>query len=212
LPVKDSYVEAANQVVNLLANPRVASRWDRPSALPQMTVGALAGHLGRSVLQVETYLAAESPPIDAPCLTAVEYYAGLVGVDDLGSALNVGVRQRAAESAAGGHPALMAEVTHCLQSLRERLPVEHPDRRVAVFNGRILFLDQYLRTRLIEITVHLDDLALSVGLPTPAIPEVALGTAIEVLVAIARARHGSLAVLRALTRRERDPDAALRVL
>jgi len=187
LPVKDSYVEAANQVVNLLANPRVASRWDRPSALPQMTVGALAGHLGRSVLQVETYLAAES-------------------------ALNVGVRQRAAESAAGGHPALMAEVTHCLQSLRERLPVEHPDRRVAVFNGRILFLDQYLRTRLIEITVHLYDLALSVGLPTPAIPEVALGTAIEVLVAIARARHGSLAVLRALTRRERDPDAALRVL
>ncbi len=36
--------------------------------------------------------------------------------------------------------------------------------------------------------------------------------AIEALVDVARVRHGDLAVLRALTRRERDSSEALRVL
>lgn len=212
MSTRDIYLAAASQALDLLADPRVASQWDQASALPQMAVGALAGHLGRSVLQVDWYLESEPPPKDARCLSAIGYYAGLVGVDDRGSELNVGVRQRAEESAASGHHALLAQVSQGLARLRERLPGEPADRRLEVFRGRVLLLDEYLKTRLIEITVHVDDLAVSLGLATPEMPEPALETAIGVLVGVARARQGTLAVLRALTRRERDPGSALRAL
>jgi hypothetical protein len=95
--------------------------------------------------------------------------------------------------------------------LQGRLGSVDPRRRVTAF-GRALEIDEYLKTRLIELTIHVDDLALSVRLPAPAMPEQATTLAIAVLVGVARARSGDLAVLRALTRRERDPDEALRVL
>lgn len=212
MPIRDTYVETASHALDLLGDPQVASKWKQPSVLPQMTVGALAGHLGRSVIQVETYVEAQPPPYSAPTLTAVEYYAGLVGVDDLGSDLNRGVRQRAGESAAAGPEALVSQVGQSLRWLRGRLPNEPSDRRVVVFKGRVLLLDQYLLTRLIELTVHLDDLTMTLGRPMPEIPEAALEAAIGVLVGIAQAKQGSVAVLRALTRRERDPSSALRVL
>lgn len=63
----------------------------------------------------------------------------------------------------------------------------------------------------VELAVHLEDLALSVGVHAPA-PEAALAIAIDVLVAAARERHGDQAVLHALARRERDTNHALRVL
>ncbi len=211
MPARDSYLEAASPAVDLLADRRVALHWDHPSALPRMAVGALAAHLGRSVLQVEALLDAEPPPPEARCLTAVEYYAGLPGVHDLDSTLNTGVRRRAQESAAGGHEALAAQVGRSLRRQQERLPGEPPERRVEAFGGRVMLLDDYLDTRQVEITVHVDDLAVSLGVASPEMPEPALQTAVDVLVGIARVRHGSLAVLRALARRERDPESALRV-
>jgi hypothetical protein len=59
--------------------------------------------------------------------------------------------------------------------------------------------------------VHTEDLALSVGIEPPPPPDDALDIAIRHLVNVARARHGSVAVLRALTRRERDDVDAMRI-
>jgi hypothetical protein len=59
--------------------------------------------------------------------------------------------------------------------------------------------------------VHADDLAVSVGTDLPTLPPAALQIAISTLVDVARQRHGDLAVLRALSRRERDTLGALRV-
>ncbi len=55
-------------------------------------------------------------------------------------------------------------------------------------------------------------LAVSLHLDLPDLPVEAAGLAITTLVDVARLRHGDLAVLRALTRRERDAASALRVL
>jgi hypothetical protein len=77
---------------------------------------------------------------------------------------------------------------------------------------RVLTLDDYLVTRLIELLVHTDDLAVSVGLPSPDFPLAASRPAIAALVDVAILRHGDDAVLRALSRRERDAVDALRVL
>jgi hypothetical protein len=75
-----------------------------------------------------------------------------------------------------------------------------------------MLVAEYLRTRLVEFAVHVDDLAVSVGVPTPDLGSAADDEAIDVLVGIARIRHGDVAVLRALARRERDDVQALRVI
>ncbi|WP_037909873.1 maleylpyruvate isomerase N-terminal domain-containing protein [Actinacidiphila yeochonensis] len=209
--IRNSYVLAAEQAVRLLAEGEVALHWQKESVLPGMSVGGLAGHLARSILQVEWFL--DGRVVGAEPVTPVHYYARLKGTCTPDSALNVGVRARSEETAAAGPAAVAEQARGAWQRLSERLTWEPADRRVAVLHrpGEEMLLDGYLRTRCVELAVHLEDLALSVGARTP-VPEAALAVAIDVLVAAARERHGDQAVLHALTRRERDVDHALRVL
>ncbi len=44
-PVRETFLEAAEFAARLVAEPAVAGRWGDPSALADMSVGALAGHL-----------------------------------------------------------------------------------------------------------------------------------------------------------------------
>jgi hypothetical protein len=64
-------------------------------------------------------------------------------------------------------------------------------------------LDDFLLTRTIEIAVHNDDLAVSVGVPAPALPAYALDLVLPTLVQVAARRHGGTALLRVLSRAER---------
>jgi hypothetical protein len=131
---------------------------------------------------------------------------------DLDSPVHVGVRARAEETAAGGADWVRAEWAAVSDRLAARLSVESAARRVAVFGGLVLTLEEYLRTRLVEVCVHADDLATSLGFDAPPLTGEALAVAVDTLVEVARLRHGDTAVLRALSRRERDPANALRVL
>ena len=67
----------------------------------------------------------------------------------------------------------------------------------------MLSLDDFCRTRLIEVLLHLDDLAVSVGVPCPDTDEEGRAIVIDVLMGIARMRHGDREVLQALARDER---------
>ncbi|MFJ7628326.1 maleylpyruvate isomerase N-terminal domain-containing protein [Streptomyces sp. NPDC097595] len=208
---RKAYLLAAEQAVQLLATEGVARSWDEESVLPGMSVGGLAGHLARSVLQVEWFL--DGPVAGAEPVSPVHYYARLAGTTVPGSSLNVGVRARGEETAAAG-PAAVAEEAHAAwQRLADRLGKEPADRRVSVLHrpGEEMLLDGYLQTRCVELAVHLEDLALSVGTRCSA-HEAALAIAVDVLVAAARERHGDQAVMHALARRERDAGQALRVL
>jgi hypothetical protein len=207
--IRQTYLETCAASLALLRHEAVAEKWRAASVLPDFTVSGLAGHLSRSTLQVEMFLDAPEPH-DEP-ITAVEYYARLVGAHDPSSELNVGVRARGEQVAALGHAGVVDTVASTLGRLRDRLPLEPPERLLSAFD-RTLRLDEYLRVRLIELTVHIDDLACSVGANAPAPPSEAYDIAIEVLVSVGRTKHGDVAVLRALTRRERDTVDALRVL
>jgi hypothetical protein len=68
-----------------------------------------------------------------------------------------------------------------------------------------LMLDDLLITRMLEIAVHGDDLAHSTGLPTPALSADVADTVVVLLSRLAARRHGTTAVLRALSRAERAP-------
>ena len=214
-PVRDAYLAAAGEAVDLLADPRVADAWGEASTLAGMTTGALAGHVARSVLQVEWFLdgAAGADGTEVRPTSSVTYYARIVDAPDPGSALNRGVRARSEESAEAGPAAVAGRTAEALGRLCARLPLEPADRRVAILHrpGEEMLLDEYLRTRCVELAVHTDDLALSVGASNRP-PDAATGVAVDLLVAAAVERHGAHAVLRALTRRERDDVEALRVL
>ncbi len=209
--VRDAYGAGADVAVALVVGDQVAGAWDEPSVLPGMSVGELAAHLARSVLQVEWYLDGPVAHGAVP-VTAEVYYGDLAGTSQPASALNTGVRQRSAETAAQGPEALAAEVGAARERLRVRLAQEPADRLMTVrHQGRTLLLDEYLRTRCVELAVHTEDLALSVGSDVRA-PATTLAAAVDVLVGAARHRHGDAEVLHALARRERDGQDALRVL
>ena len=94
--------------------------------------------------------------------------------------------------------------------MRQALIEAPAGRHIQVLGNRVLLLDEYLKTRLVEMVVHTEDLTLSigagVGLPTDAIT-----IATATIVRSARIRHGDLAFLRGMTRRERDDVNATRV-
>lgn len=208
---RSAYGEGADVAVGLVRDDAVAAAWGRPSALAGMIVGELAAHLARSVLQVEWYLDGPLTP-DAALVTAAAYYGDLTGTTEPGSELNTGVRERSVQTAAQGRDALVAEVQAASARLRERLRHEPADRRLTVgHRGYTLLLDEYLRTRCVELAVHTEDLALSVGSGVRA-PASTTAVAVDVLVGAARHRHGDAEVLHALSRRERDTTDALRVL
>lgn len=208
---REAYGAGADVAVELVAGAAVAQAWERDSALDGMTVGELAAHLARSVLQVAWYLDGPLTP-DAALVDAASYYADLSGTTDASSELNTGVRARSAETAAAGRDVLVRDVTAARERLRERLPREPADRRMTVrHHGHTLLLDEYLATRCVELAVHTEDLALSVRSDVRA-PAATTAVAVDVLVAAARRRHGDVAVLHALARRERDDVDALRVV
>lgn len=208
---RQSFLGAAAVVVDLLDHPALDARWNESSVLPELSTGALAAHLSRAVLQVERYLdAAATPAETGTVVTASEYFAFAEGIDDRSSPLSQAVVARGRAEAEAGAAGVRAAVRDTLDRLAQRLAVEPPDRLLIPL-GVTMSLDEYLRTRLVEICVHVDDLALSLGLEAPTLPAQASATAVDVLVGVAVQRHGVASVLRALTRAERDQIGALRV-
>ncbi|WP_167478705.1 maleylpyruvate isomerase N-terminal domain-containing protein [Nocardia arthritidis] len=202
--IRDAYLAAAESAARLLADPAVAAVWDRPSALPEFSVRGLAGHLGAQVLHVSRALAAEVP--DGVPLTVAEFYAGATAFEaDVDDEISVRIRQGGEAAAAQGAQALVAEVESTVAQQRSALAAEPAHRIVAFFTGKLL-LDDFLLTRLMEIVVHSDDLAVSANITTPPLPPQVFEPVLDLLARLAVARHGQTAVLRALSRAERAPE------
>lgn len=127
--------------------------------LPGMTVGGLAGHLARSVLQVEWFL--DGQVSGAEPVSPVRYGARLADTSLPDSALNFGVHTRSEVTAAVGTVVVAERAQAALGGLSQRLGIESADRWVAVLHrpDEEMLLDGYLQARCVEQAVHLDDLA-----------------------------------------------------
>jgi hypothetical protein len=202
------YLDAAAVAANLIASPQVAARWNEPSALSEMAVSSLAGHLARQITGVPARLADQQLPDKAELLTVPEHYARVrwagAALDD---EANVSIRRDGDDEAAGGPDDLARRTRTAVAQLHDSLPgVAHSDRLIYLpWTGWALTLDGFLTTRLLEIVVHVDDLAVSVDVTPPNLPEQATDTVLALLAQLAGRRHGPAAVLRALTRQERAP-------
>jgi Mycothiol maleylpyruvate isomerase N-terminal domain len=204
-PTREAYLQAARTAVDLLADPAVAESWEAPSALPDFSVRGLAGHLASQILFVPQVLS-EPAPAGEP-VTLMEHYGRVTWIGaDIDAEVNVGIRSGGEKSAAGGSAELTRRTRAAIGELEHSLAYESVDRVVHPPAGPWpMRLDDLLITRMMEIAVHSDDLACSVGVATPALPESVLNPVLALLSALAVRRHGPTAVLRALSRAERAP-------
>lgn len=196
---------------------RLAERFEGPSALAEFSVRGLAGHLRRAMTMVETYLdqpaPAGDPTEDVEHLSASAYFATVLPSDrDLDSEFHRAIRQRGIETAPDRPDDFSLLWAESAGNLITRLEQEPDDRLVQVFGDLVLTLDEYLVTRIVELVVHADDLAVSLDVAPALLSPAVTGLVITTLVEVARLRHGDSAVVRALSRRERDAAEALRVI
>lgn len=204
MTVRQAYLDAAQTALALLGDPAVEARWDEPSALEAFTVGGLAGHLAGQVLGVPDVLATPVP--DEPPATLLDHYTRSTWIGAAVDAeTNVAIRASSDARAADGPAALLERTAAALATLRAALSAEPAGRLVHLAGRWSLTLDDYLTTRLLEIAVHDDDLAVSVGVGTPELPDAALNPVLALLTTLSVRKHGAPAVLRALARAERAP-------
>jgi hypothetical protein len=213
IDIRALFCDAAEAAAPLAAAPALEERFDGPSALAEFSVRGLAGHLLRALTSVDGYLDRPAPDSPGEVVSAAEYYASVLGGEtDINTDFHRSIRQRGLEAAPESADAFPAAWAGMAARLRARLTAEPAGRVVQVFGDLVLTLDDYLVTRLIELVVHVDDLAVSLDVQPPPLPAAATGLVIGTLVEVARIRHGDTAVVRALARRERDPAGALRVI
>lgn len=195
------FLAAARAVAPLLHSPELAEAWAKPSALAEFRVSGLAGHLAGQVGNIPRFLDAPVPS-GAPVMEAVGYYSQHGEVDvysDRSTRIRVLSEQHAGPSPAD----LAARYDVTVQAAADRLGGLSEDLPVLMFGQWVLPLDQCLLTRILELVVHADDLAVSIGVPTPAFPADVVDATTVTLARIAVARRGALPVLRALSRHER---------
>jgi hypothetical protein len=198
--VRGLVIEAVDASAVLIGGDEVTARWDEPSALAGMTVGALCAHLVRAAGATLAYLDRTDPdarPADA-LLTPVTYFHAAID-----SPIHERIKEVSATEATAGPAELAIKCAQIATSMRERFAAEPSDRLVAALGGRMLLLDDFCRTRLIEVLFHLDDVAASVGLPCPDTDVAGRTIVIDILIGIARMQRGDWEVLHALAREER---------
>ncbi|MFL1906115.1 maleylpyruvate isomerase N-terminal domain-containing protein [Streptomyces tauricus] len=207
MSLKNAYLETAAQAVAMLDAPEVAASWEKPSALAQWTVSGLAGHLAYQIFRVDPAL--EGPASEQEPIPVLEHYARAVWVDaPLDGEISSGIRAKGEGISSEGVRLLVERVHAALDQQRTDLGEVHDDWMVFMpQTGWALSLDDFLLTRLVELAVHMDDLAVSVGLGAPELPGSALDPVVALLTGLAVRRHGQAALLRALTRAERAPAA-----
>ncbi|MEE1927148.1 maleylpyruvate isomerase N-terminal domain-containing protein [Streptomyces sp. TRM 70351] len=203
--IREDFLSTARSAAGLVRAPEVAGAWESPSALPGFSVGGLAGHLAYQVLSVPEALAAPVPR--EPVVPLLGHYARVEWIDaGADAAINVRIRDGGEEIAAEGPQVLAARLDAAVAELGPALAAA-PRRavRIPLWGAWSLELEDLLVTRMMELAVHADDLAVSVGLTAPPLAPGAADTVVTLLARLSVRRHGATGVLRALSRAERAP-------
>jgi len=208
--VRSLWVETSQSALDLAAVPQVEARWGDPSSLPDMTIGALVGHVLHSgILFLEECL--DQPvPTARPIRTAALFSMIPLDVDD---DVNTAVRDVAVAYSGDGPDDLLERTGACRARLVVRLSKEPADRVLtsAVSGYPVPWqLDEFLAARILELVVHLDDLATSLDDMELDLSKAAIALTCHVGIDICMRRHGPLPVMQALYRRDRNPLDALR--
>ncbi len=202
--LRAAFLAGTDHVIALLSRDDLVSAWQQPSALREWTVGGLVAHLAGQPVTAVQLLRAD--PVGEP-IPIEEHYARSAWVSaSLDDEANVSIREGSDARAAAGRDALLLAAVEAREALPDLL-AEQPDERAVLipWAGWSLTLDGFLTGRLLEIVVHGEDVAASLGVAAPELPREALEPVLSLLTRLAVRRHGQGAVVSALTRSERAP-------
>jgi hypothetical protein len=199
-----TFLEALPHLSTLIAEPALAERWTDESALAKMSVGSLACHLNSQVVFAHLLL---SRPTDFPVLEggADEHYARAVWTRTISPDDPENDRSRYDEEARAGVLKLRETTATAAAAVTTLLTEGSAGAAAGLpWQGWALTRDAFLLTRMLEIVVHSDDLALSLGIPTPVFGEAVFEPVVQLLTRLSVRRNGQSAVISTLTRRERQ--------
>lgn len=198
-----AFVSACQSAFELASDPAVADAWETESTCKGMTVGGLTHHLLGQIRHVAALI--QVPPRTTAPIPLLDHYDRadwvLASLDD---EANTSTRDEGNAAAAVGPAAVLVDFPSLLDLLPELVTTPRsPDTIYVPWQGWSLTTDDFFTTRSLELVVHSDDLAASVGLPTPVFPEPITTHVGALLTGIAMRRHGQAAVVRALSRPQR---------
>jgi hypothetical protein len=202
--LRAAFVAATDHVAAIVSRDDVAAAWHEQSALAEWEVGGLVAHLASQPVTAVALLSAD--PIGDP-ITLEEHYARSAWVDaSLDDEINVSIRESSDARAAEGPQVVLSAVMGARAALPGLLAAQPDDRVVLIpWAGWSLRLGDFLTGRLMEVVVHGEDVAASVGFTSPELPRDVLDPVLALLTRLAVTRHGQGAVVSALTRAERAP-------
>lgn len=205
---RDALLRATDALVALVSVPGVAEAWDRESAMPGMTVGGLTRHLVSQPECAVEFLGIRPVPPHAPTVSLAELFDRTdwfhAPVD---AAENTSIVDNFNAMAEGGQPHAVAILDEARSALPAAIAAAGPTTYVP-WQDCCLATDDFLVVRLMEVVVHADDLATSLGSPTPALDDEVLHPALALLAMLSSLRHGQDGAVRALARAERAGGAA----
>ncbi len=206
----DAFLLAAETALALLEREEVGHAWDQPSALSEFRVSGLSGHLASQLFNARRLVEDAPEPPDsraAEPIPLIQHYLDASWLGDIDTDANVAIRDGGERLAESGQQPLVDESRAALDRLRALLADAGERRPVYIpWTGWSLTLESFLTTRMLELLVHSDDLAVSVGVETPEFPAEVVEPVVDLLCRISLRRHGQAAVVRALSRRERAPE------
>jgi Mycothiol maleylpyruvate isomerase N-terminal domain len=204
--VKTAFLAAVDVSLQLASEPRVRDAWTAESSCAGMTVGGLAHHLLGQARNTVRLLQEPTPP-DAPVIALLEHYERASWVRDSRAGRDDPEQtDKDNAGAQAGPETVLAEAVAAAGILPGLL--SHPREPDVVFipwQGWALATPDWLTTRMMEMVVHADDLASSVGLDTPTFPEDVARPVFGLLTDVASRRHGQVSLVRALSRPQRAP-------
>ncbi len=199
----DAVLRATDVLVDLVSAPRVADAWDRESALPGFTVGGVVRHLVSQPECAMEFLRIQPVPPHAETVSLAGLYERtdwfLAPVE---AAENTSIVEDFNAMSAGRQEHSAAILDRARAELPTAIAEAGPTTYVP-WQDCCLATDDFLAVRLMEVVVHADDLAASVGLPAPAFDDEALHPALALLATLGARRHGQDRLVRGLSRTER---------
>jgi len=194
---------ASDLLVDLVSGPEIAADWDRESSLPGLTVGGLVRHLVSQPESAVEFLRIQPVPPHAETVSLLQIYDRTDWLDaGVDAEENTSIRDDFNAMAAGGQPHSLEILEESRAALAGAIAAAGPTTYVP-WQDCCLSTDDFLVIRLLEVVVHADDLAVSLGRPTPAFDDEALHPVLALLALLSARRHGQDAVVRALSRTER---------
>ncbi|MFC7486848.1 maleylpyruvate isomerase N-terminal domain-containing protein [Knoellia sp. CPCC 206453] len=199
-----AFLACASVSLELASRDQVAAAWGDDSSCEGMSVGGLTHHLLQQLVNCGKGLSGPAPA-DAAVIGLLDHYAqapwvaasreGEIEPDQ--NAKDNGAAQAGPDAVLDLARRALADLPSLFAQPRE------PDVIHIPWQGWSLATPDYLTTRMMELVVHGDDLASSVDLPTPEHEPTVVAAVLGLLAEVSLARHGQVALVRALSRPQR---------